>query len=117
MPHSTGGVLFWSPRILALIFVVFVSMFALDVFEEDLGFWGTTGALLLHLIPSALLGACLAIAWTREWVGALAFGALGVVHVALMWDRFPNAVMATPVLVIAALFLAGWLRGSPESTS
>jgi hypothetical protein len=44
--------LFWSPRVLTPIFAVFLSLFALDVFEEGYGFWDTVVALFMHLIPS-----------------------------------------------------------------
>lgn len=118
MQQSTHGLLFWTPRLLAVLFVVFVSMLALDVFQEGLGFRETIGALLMHLIPSALLLAALALAWKWEWLGAMVFSALGVLHVGLMWGRVTNMLVGTPLFLIAALFLAGWLRrGSPESAS
>ena len=44
--------LFWSPRVLTILFALFLSLFALDVFEEDRDFWGTALALFMHLIPT-----------------------------------------------------------------
>jgi hypothetical protein len=39
-------ILLWTPRVLSLLFALFVSLFALDVFGQGYGFWQTTLALL-----------------------------------------------------------------------
>ena len=106
--------LFWSPRVLCIAFAIFLSLFALDVFNEVHGFWKTFLALLIHLVPVYIVLAVLAIAWRWEWVGALIFAGLAVwyaTHRAL-WHRHPDwvAVIAGPMLVLAALFLANWLK-------
>ncbi len=36
--------LFWSPRVLTILFALFLSLFALDVFGEGYGFWATRRA-------------------------------------------------------------------------
>src|ERR1035441_3495384 len=57
MKTSTKRFLFWTPRIICILFACFVSIFALDVFQENHGFWNTLLALLIHLIPTGLLRA------------------------------------------------------------
>jgi hypothetical protein len=112
MKRLTKKSLYWTPRILCLLFAAFLSIFALDVFSEELGFWQTVAALLMHLIPSAAIVGVLAIAWRWEWVGAAAFGAFGLLYVLMMWGRFPLSVYFTisgPLFLIAALFLANWI--------
>ena len=37
--------LFWTPRVAGILFVLFLSIFALDVFGETRGFWETLLAL------------------------------------------------------------------------
>src|SRR5437763_16456396 len=61
--------LFWTPRVLCLLFAVFISLFALDVFNENIGFWRTFAALSIHLIPTAIVLVVLAIAWRWELIG------------------------------------------------
>ena len=79
MNKSVKRVVFWLPRILCLLFAVFISLFALDVFGEGYGFWETIVAFLIHLIPTGLILIALAIAWRWEWIGAILFAAvLGV---------------------------------------
>jgi len=105
--------LFWTPRILGLLFAAFISLFALDVFEEHHGFWQTALALALHLIPTAILLLILGTAWRWEWVGALIFPALGGLYIFHFWGRFPWAtyvLISGPLFLLGGLFLVGWLK-------
>ena len=42
---KSNKILFWLPRILAIIYIAFLSLFALDVFWEGYGFFETIAAL------------------------------------------------------------------------
>lgn len=108
----------WAPRILAIIFLLFLTLFSLDVFEGQYGFWGTTLALLIHNIPSFFLLLVLIIAWKREVVGGIAFIMAGLLYIALLF-RNPDfewyylswsLIIAGPAFLIGALFLAGWYK-------
>ena len=109
MKTRTQRFLIWTPRILGLLFAGFISLFALDVFEGARGFWPTTLALLLHLIPTALLLGALAVAWRWEWVGALLFLGLGVTY-AILARTHPAwiALLAGPLFLVGGLFLLNW---------
>ena len=112
MNTSSKRVLFWTPRILCIIFAMFMSLFALDVFSEGRGFWETILALLIHLIPVYLVVIVLVIAWRREWVGAILFNALAVFYVVWAWGRFPWSVYAMisgPLVIMGVLFLFNWI--------
>ncbi len=112
--------LFWTPRALSIAFVIFLSLFSLDVFDEHLGFWQTAAALSLHLLPVFVLSAALVLAWRWEWIGALLYAATGLLYV--LWVVSVSrpispavrlswiAIIAFPAFVIAGLFLTGWLR-------
>ena len=117
-PHQ---VLFWAPRTLGIIITVFISLFALDVFGEGKGFWGTTLALLIHLIPTGLVLILLAVSWRWEWVGAIVFVALGVLYVILFWGRFvwyTYAFISGPLFLVGVLFLLNWhYRGELRAKS
>jgi hypothetical protein len=118
MKQPLKRLLFWSPRILCILFAAFLSLFALDVFDGRHGFWQTMLALLMHLIPVFVLILALVIAWRWEWVGAVLYAAAGTWYV--IWAlRHPNlparikllwsSTIAGPAFVIAALFLLNWL--------
>lgn len=113
--------LVWSPRILAMAFIAFVSMFALDVFDEAQGPDETLIALFVHLIPSWILIAGLVLAWRRPWFGTIVYAVLGVAYVVFTLQRdLPSVTMATrllwcatiagPALLVAALFWISWRR-------
>lgn len=113
-----GGALYWTPRVLSIAFIGFLSLFALDVFNETSGFWKTILALAMHLIPSIVLIAVLVLAWKWEWIGAAIYAAAGVLYIAMVWDRpAPDHIklswvltISGPAFLIAVLFLANWLK-------
>jgi len=119
MKTITKRFVFWTPRIICLLFAGFISLFALDVFAENHGFWPTLLALSVHLIPTAILLVILATSWRWEWVGALIFPALGLFYIINFWGRFrwpTYAIIAGPLFLLGALFLAGWLsRNAPSA--
>jgi hypothetical protein len=103
--------LFWAPRVLGILFAVFISLFALDVFEEGYGFWNTLLALTMHLIPTAIVAAVLVVAWRWEWVGAVLFAATGVFYMATALQHPDWAlIISGPLFLIAVLFLINWLK-------
>ena len=71
-------VLHWTPRILCVLAILFISMFALDSFTPELTIWQQLGAFLIHLIPSYVLIALLIIAWKWEFVGGIIFIVIGL---------------------------------------
>jgi len=76
--------LHWVPRILGIVFILFVSLFAVDVFGEGNSILETLTALVIHLIPSFLLLAALLISWRWSWAGFL-FILLGMFFLMLSW--------------------------------
>ena len=110
--ESVKRIVFWLPRILCVLFALFISLFALDVFGEGYGFWETIVAFLIHLVPTALVLITLAIAWRWEWIGAILFVALGVWYIIMAWGKFEwttYLLIAGPLFLIGALFLVNWL--------
>ena len=112
MNTSTKRVLFWTPRILCILLTIFLSMFALDVFSEDYGFWQTIVALLIHFIPTFIVVIALLIGWRWEWIGSVLFGALALFYVVWMWGRFPLVnylYISGPLALVSVLFLFNWI--------
>lgn len=107
--------LYWTPRILGIAFAAFISLFALDVFAEGYGFWESLLGFAIHMIPTALLIILLVLAWRWEWIGTLAFSALGVYYLLTTWGRMHWAAYVTisgPLFLLSALFFANWLKRS-----
>ncbi|MCJ7467949.1 MAG: hypothetical protein MUO53_14805 [Maribacter sp.] len=70
-------VLYWLPRILGILAILFISLFAMDSFGPRLTFWQQLGGFLMHLIPSFLLLALLLVAWKWEYLGGVLFIIVG----------------------------------------
>jgi hypothetical protein len=105
-------ILFWLPRVLTIAFAFFLSIFALDVFSEGLGFWQTALALTMHLIPTFLVVAILLAAWRWEWTGAVLFAAAGILYAVKALPRHPSWFLgiSVPLLIVAGLFLLDWVK-------
>lgn len=98
------------PRILAILYIAFISLFALDVFGEGYGLLETILALFMHLIPSFILIVGLIFAWRRPVGGGAIFVALGIIFT--LWFRTYRRldvflIISLPLLVIGGLFIIG----------
>jgi hypothetical protein len=119
MQRAVKQILFWTPRILGILFVAFLSLFAMDVFGEGYGFWKTALALLIHLIPSFVLAAALVLAWRWEWVGTALFVGFGIWYLVAMGSRFDwtvYLVIAGVPILTGVLFLVGWINRKQSGT-
>lgn len=111
MNNTTKKILFWSPRALCILFALFTTIFAFDVFGAGYDFWQTLLALAMHLIPTGIIVLFLVISWRWEWIGGILFLALAVFYVIWAWGRFPLSVyflMSGPMIIISILFFTNW---------
>jgi hypothetical protein len=94
--------------VLSILFAVFISIFALDVFGEGYGFWGTVVAFLMHMVPTLLVVGAIAVSWKWPLWGGGIFGGLGLFYVLLASSRGHwewSILIAGPVFVIGCLFI------------
>lgn len=68
----------WTPRILCILAIMFISLFALDSFTPGPTIWQQIGAFIMHLIPSFVLLIFLIVAWKWEYIGGIVFMVLGL---------------------------------------
>ena len=111
MKGPVRRLLFWSPRVLCIAFALFVSLFALDVFNEGLGLWKTILALSIHLIPTAFIVVVLVLSWRWEWVGGILYIAAGTFYL-IEARHHPDwvVVISGALFLVGALFLLNWLK-------
>ncbi|MFH1585184.1 MAG: hypothetical protein ABIB79_00270 [archaeon] len=104
--------LYWIPRVLGILFILFISLFALDIFWEYSG-WELFVGLFMHLIPSYFLLAFLLIAWRWEKVGGYLYLLLALVFT-VFFDTYKEPIsfllITGPVLLIGVLFLLNYYR-------
>ena len=68
----------WLPRIICILAILFVSLFATDVFVEKDTLGQQFIAFFIHLIPSFILIALLILAWNWEKIGGIIFTIIGI---------------------------------------
>ncbi len=102
----TARIVFWAARGMSILFVVFISVFALDVFSEEYAFWETILALILHLVPTFVLIVILLIAWKWEVIGGAIFILMGFGYFFMAGFHRP---ISWYVLISGPLFLTGVL--------
>lgn len=105
-----AAILIWAPRLLSLVFVMFLSLFALDVFSEYEGL-DMVAPLVIHLVPSMVLLAGVALAWRWDLVGAGLFLGAAVAYVWMVgldrhWSWY--AAISGPCLLVGMLYIASW---------
>ena len=111
-PH-VNRLLYWSPRLLCVLFALFLSLFALDAFSQGYSFWQSVLAFFIHLAPVYLVLLVLLLAWRWEWIGAVVFAILAFLYLVATRGRFEWPVYASisgSLLLIALLFLLNWLQ-------
>lgn len=111
----------WLPRILCIVAILFISMFALDSFVPELTLWQQIGGFLIHLIPSFLLVIFLVLAWKWELAGSIIFTAIGIGFTPFifimnyhnsnsLWIGLSTVLVITlPFVVVGVLFFVSWL--------
>jgi hypothetical protein len=112
MNQTSKKLLLWSPRVLCIMFAVFISMFAMDVFGESHGFLETLAGLLIHLIPTFVIALVLVLSWRWEWVGAIVYIGLGIFYIVQVGFVRLTWIFAIsgPLFLIGILFLISWLN-------
>ena len=111
MKDSVKALIYWSPRVLGILFALFISIFAMDVFSEERPFLETLVALFMHLIPTFLVVIVLIAAWRREWIGAVIFIGLGLFYIVFAWGRFHISAyfaIAGPLIIMGIIFALNW---------
>jgi len=104
MKTSTKA-LCWTARILCILAILFLSLFALDSFSSERTFWQNTAAFLKHLIPSFILLAVLIIAWKWEKVGGIILAIIGLAFgiFLFIFNYRKNNSVATSILITLTL--------------
>lgn len=108
MSTQPNHLLHWTPRLLSVLYAVFISLFAFDVWDVDGSFGDKLGGFLIHLTPTYAVVVALLIAWKRPGVGGVIF--IGLAAVFSLFFGWQEAVtlllMALPLVIIGLLFLA-----------
>ncbi|MBI4158686.1 hypothetical protein HY500_00320 [Candidatus Woesearchaeota archaeon] len=110
MEKKSKKFIYWTPRILSIVFLLFLAMLSLDVFESGLTVWQIAIGLLMHNIPVFILSLLLWISWKYEIVGGIVFILAGLLYtVRLIRNPFEWYVLFWVVQIAGIAFLIGIL--------
>ncbi|MGE5348118.1 MAG: hypothetical protein ACM3NP_02460 [Actinomycetota bacterium] len=106
-----------TPRILFILAIAFISLFAFDAFSPGWTFLQNLGSLMLHLVPTFILIALLVVAWKWELAGGILITLVGLVVTPFLYNMnyqrtssansaFVVILMITlPFIIIGILFI------------
>lgn len=102
-------ILYWIPRVLGIVYILFISIFAADVFSEFKGF-ELVLALFMHLIPSFVLIGLLIWAWKKPFAGGIAWVVLSLIFT-IFFKTYQDVIVflliSVPVLLAGIFFIIG----------
>jgi len=103
MNKKTNKLLYFIPRILGIIFILFLMVFSLDVFNSSLTIWQTIFGLFIHNIPALFLLIILIIFWKYEIILAIFF------LIASLFYK-SSLIVSIPAFIIGILFAINWYK-------
>lgn len=119
MERKVSNFVYWAPRIASIIFIIFLSLFSLDVISPGLSLSQILVGLLMHNIPVFVLIIVLIISWKYEIVGGIVYIVAGLIYIgmtfiqaeipwyiALSWSM----TIALPAIIIGVLFMLNWYK-------
>ncbi len=117
MSERNRKILHWLPRILCVAAILFISLFALDAFNNEHSFGQQLLSFLMHLVPSFILTVLLVVAWKWGFVGGVIFIIIGLVFTPLVYNHNFNmnnsvflslgivSMITLPFLIVGFLFV------------
>ena len=111
MTTKTARLVLWGPRVLGILTALFLGLFALDSFSPGKPALMAIRDFIIHLIPTYLVLALVAISWRREWVGGAGFIGLALLYMAIARNHLDwILVISGPLLLVGFGFVWSWLR-------
>ncbi len=98
----------WLPKILSIVFILFISIFALDVWAMEVTLQEKIIGFIIHLIPSFILLVITLVAWKHPFYGGLLFIIISIGYT-LYFSTFEHIasflIISLPPLIIGILYI------------
>jgi hypothetical protein len=112
-------ILYWFPRLLTILALLFMLMFSFDIIGMDGPLTKKLRGLLIHNIPVFVLAAILIISWKREMTGGILFIA-AFIAASIYFRSFSgnpgSLVVILPFLITGILFILHHVKYSKSDT-
>ena len=105
--------LHWAPRILSILFCLFIMMFSFDVFEWNVSFIDILIGFIMHNLPVFAMGIVIFFAWQNNWVGGIGFLVISLFFFIMVNSNMNNGsgvmspavfIISLPALIISILY-------------
>jgi len=107
--------LYWTPRILAILAILFMMMFSMDCFE--MGGKDALICLVMHNIPALIIIIVLIIAWKWELIGGILF-VVAFITAGIFFKSYSgnpaSLIVISPFLLTGILFIIHYYFNRPQ---
>lgn len=111
--------IFWTPRILGILIILFLALFSLDVFDSCKSFLECSLGLFMHNLPVIIILFLFVLAWKKEIIGFWTFFIAGLLYITLVISTIIKngfewyylswiIIISLPLFLIAYLFYICW---------
>ncbi|MCU4155937.1 hypothetical protein J1N10_08110 [Carboxylicivirga sp. A043] len=119
---SRSKILYWTPRVIYIATVAFISLFALDAFDSTFNTWHQIRNFIMHMIPSFALIAFLIYVWRKELTGGSILIFLGLALSVLVFRHnfrmnhsvfkslLPVFLLTLPFFITGILFIIDYFH-------
>jgi hypothetical protein len=90
-----------------MLFILFVALFSLDVFNRNSNLLQIFLALFMHLVPVWILLVTLMLAWRWPLTGSITYLLIGITYL-LVFHPNVFAILYVPVFALSLLFFVNW---------
>jgi Na+/pantothenate symporter len=106
----------WIPRIMAMIFIIFLLQFSFSIFTSPILFWLKVKGFFIYSFPALMFLITLIYSWKYPKIGGIIFMVLGVIFTAFFhtYSIITSFFIITlPALLIGGLFIYYSIKTRP----
>ncbi len=111
-------VVYWTPRVLAILFTLFIMMFSLDVFDGTSSIVEQLIGLFMHNLPAFGIILIIALSWKKDYIGIIGFAVIAIGLFLMVTRSMPpegSAInpavffISGPALLISLFYGLSWI--------
>ncbi len=101
-------ILYWAPRIIGILSLLFMLMFSFDAFEGNEPLVRKLEGFFIHNTPVLMLTGILIFAWKREFTGGIVFviiASAAALYLIIASHKISSLVVLLPFVLTGVLFM------------
>ena len=111
-------IVYWTPRVLAILFTLFIMMFSLDVFNGTSSLTDQLIGFFMHNLPAYGIILVIVLAWKKDIIGMIGFALIAIgLFMMVMGSNQPSGsavnpavfIVSGPALLISLLYGFSWI--------